>query len=149
MKQESIVAGGGILYRKSNDKNKNSGKSTEIALIKRRGVWDLPKGKQDPGESIIDCARREVAEELGIEWPTVHQHIGQTRHTYVESGVEILKTTYWYAMIPHDNNPAFTPEVEEQIEQVTWVPIDSSFKIVAYDNLLPILHAFDRIDLPG
>jgi len=146
MRQQSIVAGGGILYRLA---NKSENTTTEIALIKRMGVWDLPKGKQDAGESIIDCARREVAEELGIEWPKVHKHLGQTWHTYIENGEEVLKTTYWYAMFPNDNNPEFTPQAKEQIEQVKWIPVEDTFEMVAYDNLLPILHAFERMDLPG
>jgi len=32
----------------------------------RGGVYDIPKGKFDPGESNIDCAIRECFEECGI-----------------------------------------------------------------------------------
>src|SRR5215204_4522110 len=31
-----------------------------LLLIFRRGKWDLPKGKLDPGESLETCALREV-----------------------------------------------------------------------------------------
>src|SRR5690349_2204758 len=38
----------------------------EILMIFRRGKWDLPKGKLDPGESLEACAIRELKEETGI-----------------------------------------------------------------------------------
>lgn len=35
-------------------------------FIRRNGLWDLPKGHQEPGEDIRTTALREVSEETGI-----------------------------------------------------------------------------------
>ena len=45
--------------------------SGRVLLIQRAfppyaGLWTLPGGRIDPGESAQDCARREMAEELGL-----------------------------------------------------------------------------------
>lgn len=35
------------------------------------GAWSIPKGEVEPGEEPLDCARRELAEELGDAAPAV------------------------------------------------------------------------------
>ena len=35
--------------------------------MKRLGKWDLPKGKLDKGETIEECALREIEEETGAK----------------------------------------------------------------------------------
>jgi len=44
---------------------------THVLLIQRAlpplaGYWTLPGGRREPGESTMDCARREISEELGL-----------------------------------------------------------------------------------
>lgn len=52
------------------------------------GFWEFPGGKREPGESLEDCLRREVREELGVEItdPTLFRVI---RHDYPEKSVEL------------------------------------------------------------
>ncbi|SDK70619.1 NUDIX domain-containing protein [Aliiruegeria lutimaris] len=38
----------------------------DFAHIPDPGRWDLPGGLREPGETILDCALREVQEEFGI-----------------------------------------------------------------------------------
>jgi ADP-ribose pyrophosphatase YjhB (NUDIX family) len=41
----------------------------KVLLTKRadNGLWCLPGGKMEPGESVEECCRREVLEETGLE----------------------------------------------------------------------------------
>ena len=37
-----------------------------MLLIRRNGRWDLPKGKVEAGETLLQAALREVEEETGV-----------------------------------------------------------------------------------
>ena len=51
-------------------------------FIFRRGSWDLPKGKIDPGEDAPAAALREVEEETGVSDLTLGEALPTTYHSY-------------------------------------------------------------------
>jgi len=107
--------------------------SGRVLMIFRRGKWDLPKGKQDPGETIEECAVREVCEEIGVASVDVLQNLGTTLHTYPQKDRFYIKHTYWYLM----TTPAkkFAPEKREGIEKVKWVRWSKAKKRIGYQTL--------------
>lgn len=52
------------------------------------GKWEFPGGKREPGESIQECIRRELREELGID-VNVHEHVATADHNYPDIRVHI------------------------------------------------------------
>lgn len=107
---ELIKAGGGLV------KNKRE----EILMIFRRGKWDLPKGKLDEGETIEECAKREVEEETGLQKLTVIKPLMITYHTYNLFGKHNLKETHWFLMHA-TGNEELIPQTEEEISETKWV----------------------------
>ena len=91
----------------------------KILLIFRRGKWDLPKGKLDEGETIAECAKREVQEETGLQNLEVGKRIKITYHTYLQFGKHILKESHWYAM-KATGKENLIPQTEEDITQIIW-----------------------------
>lgn len=89
-------------------------------LIRRSGLWDLPKGHQDQGEGLEQTALREVEEETGLHGLTLGRFICTTDHGYQRDGNWYLKHTWWYLMsCPGGQKTA--PQTEEDITEVRWV----------------------------
>lgn len=115
----------------------------EWLLIHRRGSWDLPKGKIDPGESREQAAVREVAEECGIAPPEITEALPATYHTYqLKDGTPVLKPTYWFKMRSEDTTP-LVPQTEEDIEQALWAADEEVVALAeaAYPNIRELLSA--------
>lgn len=108
-----------------------------VLLIHRRGVWDLPKGKLDPGETIETCALREVREEVGIDALSMLRPLGPTVHTYVEDEAFCVKVTHWYLMQTPERS--FEPERREGIRRVAWARWPVARRHVGYDTLRDLM----------
>jgi 8-oxo-dGTP diphosphatase len=52
------------------------------------GFWEFPGGKSDPGESLDDCLRRELREELAVD-AVVGEEILVSSHAYPDRRVEL------------------------------------------------------------
>jgi 8-oxo-dGTP pyrophosphatase MutT (NUDIX family) len=128
-----IQAAGGIVQ------NENG----ELLLIFRRGKWDLPKGKLDKGESLEDCAVREVEEETGLKQAQLVEPLLITYHTYHEGTKFILKESHWYRM-KVKGQQELVPQTEEDIQETKWVAADALepyFKN-AFPSVVDVLRLF-------
>jgi len=105
-----IKAAGGLV---KNEKD-------EILLIFRRGKWDLPKGKLDDGESLEECAVREVEEETGLKNVKLLSPLMITYHTYHEGTRYVLKESHWFNM-QASSEQLLIPQTEEDIVEIKWI----------------------------
>lgn len=93
----------------------------EMLWIERKGKWDLPKGKVEPGEGIEAAAVREVMEETGIGELELVGDLGATYHTYEMNGQVELKTTFWFRARHRGADTVGVPQAEEGITAIRWV----------------------------
>lgn len=128
---KEVNAGGGLVSNRRGD----------YLLINRNGLWDLPKGHQDPGEDIAVTALREVREETGIDELTLRGLICVTDHCYRRDGIWHLKHTWWYDMLYTDPTD-LTPQREEDISKAAWVAKSSlpPFLLNTYPSIVEVFH---------
>ena len=110
--------------------------NNETLFIYRFNKWDLPKGKLESGESILECAVREVEEECGISNLQIEKELETTYHIFERKGKLILKITYWFLMSTTYIGK-LTPQFEEGIEQVVFKKEDETVEALknTYENI--------------
>ena len=109
-------------------------------FIYRNDKWDLPKGKIEKNEVIIDAAIREVMEETGVGDLTVTKPLNTTYHVFNSKGKFKLKKTYWFLMKSNYNAP-LVPQEEENIQAAVWRS-KTDFSLLmenAYENIKILL----------
>ena len=118
----------------------------EILVIKRNGIWDLPKGKLDKGEDFETAALREVSEECGINNLILESKIISTYHTYDLDSKEILKKTEWFSML-YKGEETPVPQISENISSVMWLNPDEISYISGntYRSLMEVFTASNLI----
>ena len=92
----------------------------QILIDRRRqegllgGLWEFPGGKVEPGETMQDCIRREIREELGIEIEVGDQLI-VVDHAYTHFRVTL--NVYHCRRLSGEPQPL-------ECDQVRWVTLD-------------------------
>lgn len=108
------VAAGGAIFR-----SPLFGRTQRLLLFFRRGFWDMPKGHLEEGETLEECAIREVREETGLEHLELGEKICVTFHTYHMKGNFVLKESHWYRMTSTAREP-LKVQTEEDIVKGRW-----------------------------
>ena len=88
--------------------------------------WTFPKGKLEDGESLEQCAAREVEEESGWQGD-LGRELGSTRYTDAE-GRE--KEVHWWEMWARRRGDW---EPNEEVDDVMWVPLSEVDSLLTYD----------------
>jgi len=130
-----IKAGGGLVINPFG----------KVLLIFRRGVWDLPKGKQDPGETLAQTAIREVREETGLPDLKIIEKMGNGYHCYMMSKQRTLKRTRWYLMQTQTPDQLI-PQKEEGIQDAAWFDPRELTKLTMpmYNNIRDVLIRYNE-----
>ena len=98
-----------------------------------KGLWALPKGNLDAGESPAETAVREVWEETGVRG-TVVEKLGDVKYTYTRrNGVRVFKIVSFYLLTAGRGRIG---EIDErmriEVAEARWLPLDEAPRLLAY-----------------
>ena len=121
--------------------------SGKVLFIFRNDKWDLPKGKVEKKEFLIDGAVREVMEETGVKDLIVKKKLNHTFHLFSRNGKYKLKKTYWYLMTTSYDG-ILEPQLDEGIHRAEWKSKDEVPHLMenAYQNIKLLLKEIELIN---
>lgn len=140
-KSAPVIAGGAVCWKRVDGEVK-------ILVVHRTQHKDvsLPKGKLDPGETVPECAQREILEETGLH-VTLGAFLGQV--DYVLGSGKDKQVYYWAAEVDPGEAERTSFEANSEISQLEWVALDDVHKHLSYHQDGDIVERFSQLVSSG
>lgn len=131
-----VLAAGALVWRERDG-------AVEVLLVERTQHRDhsLPKGKLDPGETLPECAQREIEEETGIA-VALGAPLGQSEYRLPDGRDKVVY--YWQSRADDAAIDAadFSPNAE--IRALEWLPLAEAKRRCTYDHDVAIIERFEQ-----
>lgn len=142
---EDTVSAGGVVYRRTDQ-------GVEIAICGRstEGIWGLPKGTPNPGETLEETAVREVSEETGLQ-VVIRGRIGSISYWFSrpQEGKRYHKTVHYFLMAATGGSVA---DHDYEFDRVDWFPAEEACALLTYPNEVAVVRkalALIAAETPG
>ena len=99
---------------------------------KPAGLWALPKGRIDAGESGEATALREVEEETGAHGHSLGR-LGDVKYWFNWGGERIFKVVSFF-LVRYEGGRLgdITERFRHEVADVRWLPLDDAPRLLAY-----------------
>ena len=116
-----VRAAGGVVWRRSPQ-------GVEVVVVHRPRYddWTLPKGKLEPGEDSATAARREVAEETGLE---CELGVELSSTSYVDQKGRPKIVRYWEMTVRAGD---FVPN--DEVDRLEWLALERAVERLTHDR---------------
>lgn len=126
-----------------------SSRGREVAVIARinragRLEWCLPKGHLEAGETAAQAARREVAEETGIEGKVIAP-LGSVDYWFSAAGFRIHKVVHHFLLRAVGGELTVENDPDHEAVAAEWVPYADLSERLSFANERRIALAAGRL----
>ena len=129
---ELEVSAGGIVFRRV------PGEGARYLLIRDSYKnWGFPKGHMEGDESPAEAAKRETAEETGLDHLVLHGPIRVIDWHFRFRGRHIHKYCHFFLFESPDGE--VFPQEDEGITACQWRPLAEALDLLSYDNARGVL----------
>jgi 8-oxo-dGTP pyrophosphatase MutT (NUDIX family) len=128
--RQETSAGGVVVRRADHDLQ-------YLLILDGHGSWGFPKGHLDPGESPLDAARREIAEETGVRDLAFRAELGAIDWYFRAAGVLVHKVCHFFLF--ETPTAAVQPQLDEGITECRWFSLAAALETATYDNARVVL----------
>ena len=123
---EPVTSSGGVVLNNDN----------HVLILRRKqeGTWVLPKGKMEPGETLVQTAIREVQEETGLADLKVIREIGLVRYVFLwrPDNKNYNKTVHYFLM--QINGTEQEMKLEPDFSTFAWETASDALKMLTFEN---------------
>lgn len=94
--------------------------------------WCFPKGHVDPGETLLETARREVAEESGLSDLDIREELGEVAYRFYQPARDrnVFKTAVYFLAFTANTKTT----LEELFDEARWESARGAEKLLKYET---------------
>ena len=126
------TSAGGVVFRRA-----PGGEVHYLIIRDSYENWGFPKGHLEPGEPALDAARREVAEETGLQALEPRGALDCIDWYFRFRGRTIHKYCHFFLFESVSGEPV--PQTDEGITACVWKPLDEALSTISYANARDVL----------
>lgn len=126
------TSAGGVVFRRA-----PGGEVHYLVIRDSYENWGFPKGHLEPGEPPLDAARREVAEETGLQGLEPRGALDVIDWYFRFRGRTIHKYCHFFLFESASGEPV--PQTDEGITACVWKPLDEALSTISYANARDVL----------
>ena len=118
------TSAGGIIIRKH-------GRTWQVLVVKDKNEeGTFPKGKVEKGEELLEAARREIKEEVGLTTLVMRKKLPVIHYMYTRGG--LISKTVQYFLFESAGNELVVPQKEEGLHDAKWIALDKAIDTIGY-----------------